>query len=195
MNSEPKMSNTSAVVLWERPAAHSMEYCRLDVRDDGISIEGTVILLLDGEPAQITYSVGCDRSWRTKTVFVNQLHAGSATQLHIKVDDDGLWWDNKNEITFARGLLDIDLSITPATNTPPIRRFGLDVGKSREVSAVWVLFPTLELRPLEQRYTRTDANHYLYQSLASGFEALLEVDNLGIVTDYQSVWQRIEGEP
>ncbi len=190
----PTNPTQPAIILWERPAAHSIEYCEVHDHDSGYIIAGTVILSLDDLPAQVTYSVDCDLSGRTRSVSVNQLHAGANRQLHITVDEGGLWRQDGDEIPFARGLLDIDLSITPATNTLPIRRLNLDVGNSREVNAVWMLFPTLELKLLEQRYTRTHANRYLYQSLASGFEAQLEVDSLDIVTDYQGIWHRIEGQ-
>ena len=48
----------------------------------------------------------------------------------------------------------MDLSATPSTNTLPIRRLALDVGASREVRAAWIRFPSCEIAPLPQRYTR-----------------------------------------
>src|SRR5205814_2718699 len=60
------------------------------------------------------------------------------------------------EIEPVRGCLDVDLGITPSTNTLPIRRLGLAVGQAKEVRAAWIVFPELEVRLLTQTYTRLD---------------------------------------
>ncbi|WP_148681759.1 putative glycolipid-binding domain-containing protein [Candidatus Nitrososphaera gargensis] len=63
-------------------------------------------------------------------------------------------------IPFAAGIHDVDLEVTPATNTLPIRRLCLEDGKSQQVDAVWVHFPSLTLEWLQQRYTGIDRRHY-----------------------------------
>lgn len=85
---------------------------------------------------------------------------------------------------------DIDLSVTPSTNTIPIRRLALDIGGSEEVIAAWVRFPELTVEPLRQLYTRLDAKRYRYESVRSGFAAELEVDDAGLVVTYPHLWQR-----
>ena len=60
----------------------------------------------------------------------------------------------------------------------PVRRLGIDVGTSVEVSAAWLVFPDLEVLPARQTYTRKSASIVLYQS-ASGFSAEILVDEAG----------------
>jgi hypothetical protein len=82
------------------------------------------------------------------------------------------------------------LAVTPATNTLPIRRLDLDIGKSESVTATWIKFPNLEIQPLSQRYTRIAANIYRYES-DTGFSAEIVVDDLGLVITYPGCWERI----
>ena len=84
----------------------------------------------------------------------------------------------------------MDLSVTPATNTLPIRRLDLGIGKNESVTAAWIKFPEIELQPLSQRYTRTAENIYHYES-NTGFSAEIMVDDLGLVTAYPRGWERI----
>ncbi|MDI3299391.1 MAG: putative glycolipid-binding domain-containing protein, partial [Bacillota bacterium] len=90
------------------------------------------------------------------------------------------------------GCIDVDLSITPATNTLPIRRLRLSPGESRAIQVLYVAFPTLDLRPVEQRYTRLqdDGPCAVYRYESGTFRADLRVDGDGLVLDYPGVWQR-----
>ena len=77
------------------------------------------------------------------------------------------------------GSLDVDLGMTPSTNTSVIRRLGLAVDRSAELTAAWVRFPGLTVEPLRQRYTRVATHGYLYESLREGgvvFQARIDVD-------------------
>ena len=80
--------------------------------------------------------------------------------------------------------------MTPATNTLPIRRLALPVGKTEAVTAAWVKFPDLEIQPLAQRYTRLGENRYRYES-DTGFSVEIELDEMGLVTLYPGGWERL----
>lgn len=77
-----------------------------------------------------------------------------------------------------RGCLDADLSLTPASDTLPIRRLNLGIGKSESVVAAWIRFTELTVQPLPQRYAHTAENIYPYES-DTGFAAEIVVDDLG----------------
>jgi uncharacterized protein len=94
------------------------------------------------------------------------------------------------ELRELHGCKDVDLALTPATNTLPIRRLNLPVGGAESVIAAWVKVPYLEIEPLRQRYTRMTKNSYRYES-DTGFTAEIVVDDLGLVTSYPSGWERI----
>jgi uncharacterized protein len=106
----------------------------------------------------------------------------------------GRWFADGRELAWARGLVDVDLGVTPSTNSLPIRRLRLSVGASAELTAVWVQFPGLEVRPLAQRYTRLDRTTYRYQSLVGGkvrFSARIRVDRQGRVARYAGLFDRV----
>jgi hypothetical protein len=97
------------------------------------------------------------------------------------------------------GCIDVDLGISPVTNTLAINRLKLEVGQQADVTTAWVRFPesgsdALSISPLAQRYRRLRGQRYLYQSGDSyddlSYQAILDVDDLGLITHYEGGWER-----
>jgi uncharacterized protein len=86
----------------------------------------------------------------------------------------------------------VDLSITPFTNTLPIRRLRLSVGESADIATAYLAFPRLTISPDLQRYTRVSSNEYRYESLDSDFVREIVVDSNGLVITYPGLFRRIE---
>lgn len=62
------------------------------------------------------------------------------------------------------GCIDEDLNFSSSTNLLPIRRLILAVGQNAPVKAAWLKFPSFELEPLSQVYSRIDESTYRYES-------------------------------
>jgi len=181
----------SQTILWENRETPSIEYFNLSTRADGQVLEGTIILMLEGLPARVTYRVECDLHWRTRKVFVHQDQAGTIKRLTLTVDDAQNWSNQGVSVPFATGLSDIDLEIAPSTNSLPLNRQPIKVGETRVVDALWVRFPSLTLEKLHQRYTRLEPNLYHYEAPEIDFETNIEVDDASLVVDYRGLWRRV----
>jgi hypothetical protein len=178
-------------IVWQGLNWPGSEYCRLAEVEAGWQLEGTVLAAVDGQPARIHYQVQCDRAWQTRLAQVEMELGAAGQSLRLTVDAQQRWRLDDQELAAIAGCLDVDLGFSPTTNTLPIRRLGLSIGQSAPVTAAWVRFPSLEIRPLEQRYTRLAANRYRYESGGGSFVAELEVDELGLVVDYPAGWKRL----
>ncbi|MEM7800211.1 MAG: putative glycolipid-binding domain-containing protein [Chloroflexota bacterium] len=178
-------------LLWSYPQDHSLEYFSLSEQQDYYLFTGTVVCLLEGEPTRISYQLRCNWAWETRSVFIQQAQGERQQEITIAVDQRQRWTLNGEPVAFADGLFDIDLGVTPATNTLPIRRLSLKPSESQETTAVWVRFPGLTLEPLHQQYTCLNHREYVYESFRSGFRADLKVDGDGVVIRYGDLWQRL----
>ncbi|MBV9280332.1 MAG: putative glycolipid-binding domain-containing protein [Chloroflexi bacterium] len=184
------MQQVERTVLWSRLDGPGCEYCSLWRTPDGWQIRGTVVMVMEGVPARIRYGVLCDPDWRTRAVHVGMRCGGPERALHLIVDQDGRWWIGGEEVAPLRGCFDVDLEISPATNTLPVRRLGLGMHGAAEIEVAWVHFPALSVEASAQRYTRLDPTRYLFEALASGYRAQLTVDDAGLVVDYPGGWRR-----
>lgn len=155
----------------------------------GFELRGTVVGTLGGAALATRYRVECTSAWQTRKVWVEVTRPPDVQEMTIHVEDDRRWFVDGSERADLAGLIDVDIQITPATNTLPIRRLALAVGDEAEVTAAWAQFPELVVSPLVQRYRRTGERQYRYRS--NGFQADLEVDEHGLVERYGSSWRRV----
>jgi len=178
-------------VLWCSPALPSMERCSLREGPDGRRLEGTVLTLLDAGPAEIRYAVTCDRSWRTRKCSVHVDHPDGARRIELEADETGSWSRDGVRVDEFEGIADADLGFSPCTNSLPIRRLALAIGEEVRISVVWLRFPELDLLSSDQVYTRIAENLYRFESGAGEFRAMIETDELGIVTHYGDLWREV----
>ncbi len=174
-------------VLWKRLDVAGLERCVVARERDGWSLSGTIVV--ERPCVDVRYALHCDTGWRTRAVRVRAAGAAGERGLELEADGRGRWSSGGRELEALRGLLDVDLQLTPATNTLPIRRLALALGQEAEVTAAWVRFPELDVVPLTQRYARVEPELYRYAS--PGFSAEIAVDELGLVTRYGALWERV----
>ena len=182
------MAGEKQIYLWSPVGAPGAEYCVVSRSRAGWRVRGSVVAVVNDEPLRVEYQITCASDWRTRGVRVETFAGDERRSLHMTASE-GRWLLPTGERADLRGCVDVDLGVTPMTNTLPIRRLRLAVGERARVTAAWVRFPSLELRPLAQTYTRLGERAYRYES-DTGFRADLEVDEQGFVVSYPGGWQR-----
>lgn len=179
--------------IWTSHFLFSTEHVSVHELPDGWLIDGTAISVFEQSPALTEYKITCDSDWRTTSVNVSVNRASTIRAITAAVNN-GRWTINGAEHHEFDGCTDIDLGITPFTNTLPIKRLKLGIEESAPAAAVWVQFPDLSIETLHQTYTRVSKTIYRYAS-SSGFTADLTVDDFGIVTQYGDLWSMVAGNP
>ncbi|HEY3522576.1 MAG TPA: putative glycolipid-binding domain-containing protein [Candidatus Limnocylindrales bacterium] len=179
---------TTRRVSWRRSdEVEADEWCTLSVRDNGLSLVGTVVGAVDALPLRVEYRVFAEPGGMTTAVHVREWHGFEQRALTLSRDGKGNWTRDGRTDRKLKGCTDVDLGISPATNTLPIRRLRTAVGASSSIKAAWVRFPELSVEKTGQTYTRIDEATWRYAS--GSFEAELVVDEDGLVASY-AVWRR-----
>lgn len=185
------MTGPDAVsVLWRDRESGGLDRCVLSTAaDGGRRLSGTVLLAYDDVPYEVRYTVMTDAGWRTRSVGVHVQGGDGDTHLALLADGDGGWSAKREPVPELEGCLDVDLVVTPATNTLPVRRLDLAVGEVADVEVAWVRFPDLTVEVQAQRYEREAPDLYRYS--AGPYAAELVVDDHGLVLDYEEAWHAI----
>jgi uncharacterized protein len=179
------------VVVWKNLSINGTDYCGLWRTGEGWLLKGIVVgVLKDQRPMLVSYEIHFDNKWLTHRVQVERTIGNDVKSLSLIVESRGVWRSSSQELREIQGCEDVDLAITPATNTIAIRRLNLQVGSRQSIIAAWVKFPELTVQPLFQRYTRLAKDTYRYES-NTGYAAEIVVDDLGLVIAYPSGWERI----
>jgi hypothetical protein len=181
-----------ASVLWAGGELPLWEVCRLSSEGKEFRLGGTVVGKLEDTLLEVRYEVRCSHDWQTRQVDLHVRRGeGAEHRMVLQADENRRWFRDGEELPALYGMLDVDLGITPSTNTLPIRRLPLAVGESADLTAVWVKFPHLTIEPLVQRYTRLSERRFVYESSGGRFRAELEVDGEGLVRSYGTFWRAI----
>lgn len=183
------------VVRWREWDGEGIEHCVCREDGDGLTLEGVVVTTDEGLFGA-HYLVRTNAAFRTRDVWVAFV---GGPVLHVEADGEGHWRDvtGHRALPALDGCIDVDIRITPSTNTLPIRRLKLDPGGGSDILVAYVPLPGQTAgdflpRRVEQRYTHlTPDGRYRYEGLGTGFVAELEVDDVGLVKDYPGVFRRL----
>ena len=181
---------TPIVARWTDWSGDGLQHLALSVAEDGIAAAGTVIGSEAGTPFAAHYLIRCRPDWQVCSLTVEVI-GGPALRLNSR--EGGRWHDERDRPRpELDGIIDVDLSVTPFTNTLPIRRLGLAAGQSCEIRALYVDFPGLLVSVDAQRYTCLEPmRRYRYEAVDGSFEREIEVDEHGLVTTYPGLFRRI----
>lgn len=184
-----------AVVRWQDWDGHGLEHCQCCETAEGLVLEGIVAGTRHGAYGGY-YRVRTDTSFRTRQVQV--IYVGGPS-LHVESDGCGNWHDviGSRSLPSLTGCIDVDIGITPATNTLPIKRLNLQEQEGRDITVAYV--PLLDQidgdflpQRAEQRYTcLMQGQRYQYEGLFRAFTAELEIDENGLVLDYPETFRRV----
>ena len=177
------------VARWEEWSGRGLQHLVLTEHADGIVAEAVCIVSEEG-PFAARYRIQCDRGWRCRELDVEIIAA--ARTLRLRGDGRGHWTDEHGApLTALDGAIDVDLPITPFTNTLPIRRLALAPGASAEIDVVYVRTPGLSVEVDRQRYTCLEPmRRYRYEAVDGTFEADIDVDAHGLVVVYPGLFRR-----
>jgi uncharacterized protein len=178
-----------ATVLWQGVETGALDRCRLAAGPRGLRLSGTVLTAEFGTPLEVGYLVEAGPDGLTRRVELAL--DGGAVRRVLVADGDGHWrWEGGPELAEVARALDVDLTVTPATNTLPIRRLaGLAVGEAADLRMAWVQFPELSVIPSAQRYQRLAADRWRFST--GDFAAELRVDPDGLVLDYRGLFRAL----
>jgi len=182
-------------VCWSDWDGEGLEHCTVSHGPEGLRLEGSVVGTREGRYGAF-YTVITDGEYCTRELRINYV-AGPA--LHVKADGKGRWYDTLADKPIAAldGCLDVDIGVTPATNTLPIKRLRLKQGEHQDIIAAYVPLPSqiegrFLPRRVEQRYTCfVPEQCYRYEGLFRGYSAELEIDDFGLVIDYPDTFRRV----
>jgi hypothetical protein len=177
-------------VLWRQLIGIGAEHMVLDV-DDEVRADGLAVGEIRSTAYRVHYELVCDTKWNFRQLTIRDLVSGRG--FHVMRLHDGRWLDETDhEIAGLTGCTDVDIMITPFTNTLPIRRLTWELAQSREIAVAYIGVPDLSISRMDQRYTclaqHENGGAFRYENLRSGFTAELKVDRDGLVVDYPNIF-------
>jgi hypothetical protein len=177
-------------ILWTGREYDSLENCLINNTAFGKEITSTIIGEYKQKIYLVEYSIRTNQNWETIFFEVFSRHSNHIQRICFESDGKGNWTHGGTPLTQFRGCTDIDISLTPFTNSLPINRLKLSEQQEQEIQVIYVNLLEQQIVPVRQRYLRLSETEYHYENVPKDFEAIIQVDKLGFVVDYPSLFVR-----
>jgi hypothetical protein len=182
--------NAQHTIVWQALAWPGAEYLEMQQTSEGIIVKSYLTGSIDQKPYALAYKVELTPEWQVKRFGVWSL-ANVSKQLVLSTDLNGKWFDHEGvEQPQFEGCYDIDLSITPFTNSLPINRMEWYKGRKQRIEVLYVRLPDFEPRRVAQFYTQLEDSRYFYRDGTVDFTSDLTVDNDGLIIEYPGLFTR-----
>ena len=177
-------------LLWSGREYYSLENCLANIKADGVLVKSTILGCYEEKIYRVEYVIKANKLWETIYFEINSWHDNKTQLLKFNGDGKGNWTSNGEcEDKFA-GCIDVDIPLTPFTNTLPIKRLNLSKDQSQEIKVIYCDVLAGSIKPVSQKYTCIAYTLYHYENVPNDFDATIRVDNFGFVVDYPYLFVR-----
>jgi uncharacterized protein len=184
-------------VFWRPLDEIGLEHLWFERTPDWLRADGFVLQTKNALPFRLLYRIETASDWSMRScVLAVENHAGVQRRLDLRVNERGEWHDaaTEQDLSQLAGCREVDIQVTPFTNSLPIGRLKLRPGETRDIKAAYIEVPELIVSPAPQRYTALAQNRFRYEGLQTAFAAELSLDADGLVLDYPGVFMRVESQ-
>ena len=177
-------------IIWTGIEYHSLENCIVTIMDKGSGIKSSIIGVYTNEIYKIEYRIRTNQFWETIFCEIKSQLYNKVEVIDFRKEGKESWYVNGQPDEKLNGCIDIDISLTPFTNTLPINRLKLLEKEDQQIKVLYVDVLGRKMMPVQQKYTRISQTDYKYENVPNDFESVISVDNLGLVVKYPGLFER-----
>ena len=159
---------------------------------EGIQVSSSVNGNYEGLEFSAQYNIRINPAWETLKATIQSVINGKERIITVEGDSEGSWLLNGKPAPQFNGCIDIDIPLTPFTNTLPIRRLKMADQEKQLIKVLYLDVLEQTETALTQQYQRLSHNKYHYQNVPNDFEAVITIDENGFVVDYPVLFKRIK---
>lgn len=138
----------------------------------------------------VSYVLRLSALWQVRQFLL--FRDSDEPDLWLGNDGTGRWGEmNGAHRTDLDGCTDLDLHVTPFTNSLPIRRLQLDEGDAAEILVAMVDVETLGIVPVKQRYEHLSHGTWRKTHLKTETSINFRIDDYGLVQDEPDFFRRV----
>jgi uncharacterized protein len=178
--------------LWTGLEYYSLENCLIEVTASGVDINSVIIGKHEGRIYRVDYHIKTNPDWETQYVQITSRHSNREQYYRLTSDGSGNWIVDGRRLSQFDGCIDVDIAVTPFTNTLPINRLRLHTRETKHIRVIYFDLLEQQVKPVVQVYKRISEEKYHYENVPNDFETDITVDENGLVVDYPSLFTRAE---
>ena len=175
-------------ILWSGIEYYSLENCIVD-STNGVVVNSAIVGLYNKKIYRVDYQIKLNPSWETYYCLVNSQFNNEIKKFEFEKDQNK-WLLNGEYFDSFDGCTEVDIPLTPFTNSLPINRLKLNPGQEEDIAIIYIDLLEDSIRRVKQKYRRISSDVYQYENIPNDFEAEIKVDDDGFVIDYPQLFTR-----
>lgn len=175
---------------WKGIEYDSVENCEASTTTEGADIRSVITGKYGNTVYWVAYHIRTNENWETVYFEIKSEINGKQDLLSYEGDGKGNWKSQGQPAVEFQDCIDIDIPLTPFTNTLPINRLKLKAGDSALIKVLYIDLLEERIHAVHQKYTRLSDAEYHYENVPNDFEATILVDDAGLVIDYPALFTR-----
>ena len=176
-------------IFWKSLKYDATEHCTIDQSFESNNVQGNIVGNHNANLFEVDYQLITDINWRINILDIVCRSNEIVRQWQLKKLNGG-WLINDIWTPDLKECIDIDISLTPFTNTLPIRRLNFTDQPRHSIEVVYLNILTGEISKSRQHYTKISDRLYLYENDTRAFHAQLHIDDHCFVTEYEELFVR-----
>jgi len=177
-------------IIWKGILYNSLEYFQLAENENAILAKSKIIGTHEDKFYMVEYFLMIDKEWNVLS-FEIEFEVNNKKKKFSGVQMNNEWVINGKIDPLYSGFEFIDISLTPFTNTLPIRKLRLSHRQEKEINVIYLNILEDYIKPVKQKYRKNSELKFRYENIPNDFEADIEVDELGLVILYPSLFERV----
>lgn len=187
------LKNNWRMITWKGIETNNqtIENLSLERGSKNIMVKSIVNGIKNTHPVSVKYLLKLTNDWKVQSLKIKSL-LDNKPDIYLKSNLNGKWFnENDNHLKHLQNCIDIDISVTPFTNSLPINRIKDKLKSRTELTVLYFDLINWEFKTVKQYYTRLKDQVYLYESASSNFKSKIYTDKEGIVLNYPNLFERL----
>ena len=177
-------------IIWKGFDDESLEFCRIDFQEL-ITVKSTIVGCSADVPFKVDYELEMSTDWIISNFSIKAYLDNIEHAISLNHNGYGNWFRNGLEWKHLEGCLDIDISLTPFTNSLPINRIKSGLHEKTSIQVVYIDVLSFDIRKEFQYYQLLESSKYNFSNNDGSFTADIIVDELNLVKHYPGLFERL----
>lgn len=177
-------------LLWTGREYYSLENCLITTTEFGSDIDSVIVGRYQEKIYRVEYRIKTNQDWETIFLELHSQHSNQRQHWIFESDGKGNWTANGKPSYEFKNCIDVDIPLTPFTNTLPINRLKFVKDIPQDIQVIYLDVLEQQIKPVRQKYIRLSSTSYHYENVPNDFDANIQVDDHGFVVDYPSLFVR-----
>jgi len=177
-------------LVWKGLDDPTFEHCTISRMPGQLFVQSKIEGPVNNVHTIVEYEVELDNAWTVASVQLKMIAPEPARSIKLTHNRYGEWVDDTlHTRPELDGCMDIDISLTPFTNSLPVKRLCFQPGESHEIKVVYFNLPEFTFYLQRQRYTYQGNDLYKYEGLDTGYSNVITFNPAGFVEHYPGLFE------